>query len=119
MGEFQTVSDSRNDRLILQIRQLCQSLGISQRDLAASLQLKPSQMNLYMQGKVEMKADRLLQVLSILGLDIEALLNQRLTALAQSETPVMREQTVLAKIGRLDEYKRESLLKIISILGSK
>lgn len=118
MGELHTV-DSVNDRLVSKIRLLCHSLGITQRDLAASLELKPSQMNLYMQGKVEMKSDRLLKVLNILGLDIETLLDQRIAELSQANSRPAPEQRVLAKIGRLDEYKRESLLKIISILGSK
>ncbi|WII72465.1 helix-turn-helix transcriptional regulator [Bdellovibrio sp. 22V] len=110
----------RSEIFMARIREACSLLGIRQKDLAESLQLKPSQMNLYFQGKVEMRTDRLLPLLEILGIDLERQLEERIRELGDTTTSLQNsENKVLAKIGRLDEYKRQSLLRIIHILGSK
>ncbi|WP_413613096.1 helix-turn-helix domain-containing protein [Bdellovibrio sp. HCB-110] len=110
----------RSEVLMSRIREACLLMGIRQKDLADSLQLKPSQMNLYFQGKVEMRTDRLVPLLAILGIDIERQIEEKIKELGgESFSPLGNENKVLARIGRLDEYKRQSLLRIIHILGSK
>ena len=118
MGELQSNKNSKSERVMSQIRQLSHNLGVRQKDLAATLGLKPSQMNLYMQGKVDMRADRMMNVLEVLGIDIEEILSTKLAN--SNNTPgIAPTETVLAKIGRLDDCKRESIFKIIKVLGSK
>lgn len=102
------------------VREACALMGIRQKDLAESLAIKPSQMSLYFQGKVEMRSDRLLPLLAILGLDVPGMLEERIKQLGgQSSVPQGNESRTLASIGRLDDYKRQSILRIVSILGSK
>lgn len=101
------------------IRHACNLMGIRQKDLADSLELKPSQMNLYFQGKVEMRADRLIPLMKILGIDIENLLEDKIKELGGDPLGLSRESKIFANMGRLDDYKKQSLLRIIHILGSK
>ncbi|MEK2644288.1 helix-turn-helix domain-containing protein [Bdellovibrio sp. BCCA] len=110
----------RSEILMSRIREVCLLMGIRQKDLAQSLQLKPSQMNLYFNGKVEMRVERLLPLLEILGVDVELQLEEKIKELGGELRSFQEtENKVLAKIGRLDDYKRQSLLRIIHILGSK
>ncbi|KYG61530.1 hypothetical protein AZI86_17640 [Bdellovibrio bacteriovorus] len=119
MGEPQELTESKRDKVMSQIRTLSQTLGVRQKDLAASLNLKPSQMNVYMQGKVEMKTDRLLCVLELMGIDVEKLLEQKIIEASKASFESSNKENVLAKIGRLDADNRESIFKIVKILGSK
>lgn len=119
MGEPQVLNESKRDKVMSQIRVLTQALGVRQKDLAASLNLKPSQMNVYMQGKVEMKTDRLLCVLELMGVDVEKILEEKIIEASKTSLQASNKENVLAKIGRLDADNRESIFKIVKILGSK
>jgi len=102
------------------IREACRLMGLRQRDIAESLQLKPSQLNLYFQGKVEMRAERMIALLALLEIDVEKQIEEKIRQWGgEAQSSSCHETKVLAKIGRLDEYKRQSLLRIIHILGSK
>lgn len=119
MGEPQTAVESKHDRLVSQIRVLCQSLGIRQTDLASFLGLKPSQVNMYMLGKVEMKSDRLLHVLEFLGIDVLDQIEKKISEAESQISTAPNAQNVLTKIGKLDAHKRESLFKLIKIMGTR
>ena len=110
----------KSDELMDKIREACALMGIRQKDLADYLDMKPSQMNLYFRGKVEMRSDRLITLLGVLGIDIEELLSEKIRALGgSSASSNSSENKMLASLGRLDDYKKQSLLKIIGILGAK
>lgn len=116
----QKMTSQRSALFMARVREACQLMRIRQKDLADSLDLKPSQMNLYFQGKVEMRSDRLLALLDILGVDVERQLEERIKELGgENKFSPGHENKMLATLGRLDDYKKQSLLKIISILGSK
>lgn len=104
--------------LMSKIRELSRIVGISQRDLSQSMGLKPSQLNLYFNERAEMKAQRLVQILEILGIDIDELLTQRIRALGGDPTGSdIDDSSLYAKLGRVRGAKRRSLLKIIRMLG--
>lgn len=114
-----------SDEVMALIREICREVGIKQRDLAAHLHLKPSQMNLYFSGKVEMRTERLVRTLEILGVDVRLALRERLaeikgrgTQLVVEDAEMIDDSKILAKIGRVKSPKRESLLRIIELLGS-
>lgn len=107
-----TPSDST---LISRVKLLAQLTGISQKDLALNLGLKPSQMNLYFNEKAEMKANRLVDLLRVLGVDVESLIEEKIKALESSSE--IDDATLHAKLGRVSGRKKKSLLKIIKILG--
>ena len=100
------------------IRELSRIVGISQRDLSEHMGLKPSQLNLYFNERAEMKAQRLVQLLEILGIDIDELLNQRIRTLGGDPSgSEIDDSNLYAKLGRIRGAKRKSLLKIIRMLG--
>ena len=104
--------------LMSRIRELSRNVGISQRDLAQSMGLKPSQLNLYFNERAEMKAQRLVQLLEILGIDINELLSHRIRALGgDPDGSDIDDSNLYAKLGRIRGAKRKSLLKIIRMLG--
>lgn len=113
-------SPTRTDDFMARVREACALMGIRQKDLADSLDIQASQMNLYFQGKVEMRSDRLLALLGILGVDVEGMLEERIKELGG---PALKapgtESRMLATIGRLDEYKKQSILRIVNVLGSR
>lgn len=117
---------STSDETMALVREICREVGIKQRDLAAHLQLKPSQMNLYFSGKVEMRTDRLVRLLEILGIDLRQIIRERLqqirgltpAAHSLSDDDVIDDSKILARIGRVKSPKRESLLRIIELLGN-
>lgn len=116
---------STSDEVMSLVREICREVGIKQRDLAAHLHLKPSQMNLYFSGKVEMRTDRLVRLLEILGVDLRQNLRERLDQIrgvpgpqAAPDDDNIDDSKILAKIGRVKSPKRESLLRIIELLGT-
>lgn len=121
----QETQSPTSDEVMSLVREICREVGIKQRDLAAHLNLKPSQMNLYFSGKVEMRTDRLVRLLEILGVDLRQSLRHRLDQIkGVNVTPTsfddesIDDSKILAKIGRVKSPKRESLLRIIELLGT-
>lgn len=106
---------SSEPSLISRVKLLAQLIGISQKDLALNLGLKPSQMNLYFNEKAEMKANRFVDLLKVLGVDVETLLEEKIRSLQSSSE--IDDATLHAKLGRVTGRKKKSLLKIIKILG--
>jgi len=100
------------------VRALSQSVGVSQKDLALNMGLKPSQLNLYFNDRAEMKASRFVELLELLGIDIDHLLEERLHRLRENSETIIDDSNLYTKLGRLRGAKRKSLQKIICILGA-
>lgn len=100
------------------VRELCRLMGIRQKELAASLNMKPAQMNVYFQGKAEMRAERMIELLKILGLDIEKQIQDKINEMG-GESKTANSSKILASMGGLHETNRKSLLKIIKMLGAE
>lgn len=111
-----------SDIVLSQIKKVCHLKGVRQVDLAQNLNIKPSQMNLYFRGFSKMRADRFVDLLNVLGIDLESVLNNEIlrceNAPAAQKNEV-NETKVLAKIGRLDGQHRESLYRIAKILSEQ
>lgn len=112
-------SSTDNQSFMALVRQVCENMGIRQKDLAASLDLKQSQMNLYFQGKVEMRTERLLSLLKVLGVDVELLLQDQLSGLkAHPPDKNASENRILALIGGLTPSQKLSMGRILTQLSS-
>lgn len=100
------------------VRELCRRMGVRQRNLAESLGLNPAQVNVYFQGKSEMRADRMIALLKILGIDIEKQVYDKIRELG-GEVRTVSDNRVLASLGGLNESKKKSLLRMIKIFAAE
>lgn len=91
---------------------LVRSLGITQEDLAKKCQISRVTLNRYFRGKTELRSKDLLQILSVLGVDIETKIDQKLQGFKEHTShPVYNELITLFE--SLDQLTKTTLLEQI------
>jgi transcriptional regulator with XRE-family HTH domain len=112
---IRTSSGTGSD-LVGKLRTLLRLTHVTQRDIAAALEIQPSQLNVYFTGKGDMHSKKLIRLLEVLGVDLNEILEQRIRELQHSNekvtTPALR-----LKLEALRDHNRESLLRIIKALA--
>lgn len=108
-----------NSSVVDQLREILKLTGISQKELAEMMDLKPSQMNLYFKDKSKMRADRFIDLLEILGIDVLQMIENRLNQLRHSSSSAQLDQSLfLVKLDRVKGTTRKSLKELIELLGA-
>lgn len=101
------------------VRDLVDLTDLKQKDVANQMGLKASQMNLYFNGHSEMRANRLVELLDILGINVQAEIQKRIRALKEERSVAHLDQFALAvKLGSVDQSTRKSLKSLIEQLGA-
>jgi len=101
------------------IKDLLVASGVRQKDLAEKMGMKASQMSLYFNGKSEMRADRFVELLEILGVDVEASIQNKLSELDHKNIPSQCGTShMLIKLDRVRGTARKSLKDLIELLGA-
>lgn len=112
-----TEAETKASNVLDKIRELMHLLGIRQKDLACNLNIKPSQISHYFNHRSEIKANNLLAILELIGMNVEEQLDEKISMLKNGPHESSNTATFYTKLGRIREPKKESLLKIIRMLG--
>lgn len=88
------------------IRELTALNGLSQAELARRAGLQPSQLNVYLQGRGDLHSRKLVRILLELGLDIETLLEQRISQRRSAERKLVASSDLTEILEHLRDMPR-------------
>lgn len=102
-------------RFALKLNQLCKVYGLTQVELAKRLGMQPSHLNIFLRGRSDIHSQRLVELLSEMGISIEEQVDRALAKLVEGARAEDDELAVAFR--RMSRAERESLSLIISRLG--
>lgn len=102
--------------VVANLRELLKLTGITQRELARRLGTTPSHLNLYFTGKSDMHSAKLIEILHVLGIDLDSLIQERIGRILQNEAEV-DPSCLYVKLQNMASHTREPLLRIIKTLA--
>lgn len=98
------------------LREFMKEAGVTQRDLAAAIGVKSSQLNLFFTGKSDMHSRKLVLLLKSLGIDLERILADQLQEI-RNQSAQRHPSSLIAKINAMDPEQRKPLLAIVKMLA--